>query len=55
MARQTRPAIARQIAAWRQEVMDEVAGEVMAEECTMEGWANLVLAGWNARRTASGG
>lgn len=41
-----RAAIERQIAAGRQEVLDDVASEVTLELCTIECWANLALAGW---------
>jgi hypothetical protein len=40
-----REAIARQIAAGRQEVMDDVAHTVKPGDCTIECWANLCLCG----------
>jgi hypothetical protein len=44
-----RAAIQRQIASGRQEVLDDVASAVTPENCTIECWANLALAGWDAK------
>ena len=38
-------AIAHQIAAGRQEILDDVAYNVTPDSCTIECWANLILAG----------
>jgi len=46
-----RSAIARQIAAGRQEILDDVAHTVTPETCTIECWANLMLAGESAARS----
>ena len=42
-----RAAIVRQLAAGRQEVLDDVAHMVTPADCTIECWANLALATWH--------